>query len=879
MNRDTKVKVILFSDANFLALNLLETLLTKNCLVSIVSNDIEQWQVKTNNLQYSSRFLFLNFKEYKELSDFNYAIFCGGFIDREKSQTDFKKFISGNNLSNTKTLAIFPFETFSLTTSSKILISDNAGIIYLGDLMGPRIDLESNLLFPTLINEMLEKRTATLGIGEVFFPLFIADASRTIVKWLLSFGPYGKDTFLLGPRVSSEDFCKLNIKTFNDLKVQYSTNINPRFIPKGYETVIIPSNLNICFNETYRWVIKEKLSVDNNSKFNVINTPNKKPILPKTKNALKIISLRLIITPFILVLLFPLIASFISGSFLYLSYRQFLSDKIDGAKNSALFARNVFRLGNSESDFLAKIPLIGRIYKEVSFITLTGDVVADIAYNAIPLAENGRQILSGVLNSGIYDIQTPSNQIKTGFKYINQQIVFLQNNTKNNSDLGILSAKQTLQLVDFDKFKMLSSEGGVLAGNLPSILGQDINKNYLILFENNMELRPTGGFIGSYGVANFGGGKLNGLTVNDIYSADGQLKGHVEPPLPIKKYLNEANWWFRDSNWDPDFPTSAGRAEWFLNKETDQTVDGVIAIDLNPIKKILSYTGPIFLPDYNFTINSDNLYEKTQEEAQANSFPGSRQKASFLTALSRTLLTDISKMNAGDRILVLRSIYESLEARHFQVYLHDQQSASSISKLGWDGGIQNFSCGESCYSDFFGDVEANVGVNKSNYFIKRKIDFSVNIDSQKITRQLTINLTNSANPSLGLSGIYNTYMRIMIPSDSKVISATNMVSQNEINLSPEITQEKGRQEVGVMVRVTPGETRNIKFVWQNTLPANISSYGLYVRKQAGVDPDPLQIKFSGMGSLVSNPIFSLTKGGMYTYNTNLTQDFFARLSW
>lgn len=411
-----------------------------------------------------------------------------------------------------------------------------------------------------------------------------------------------------------------------------------------------------------------------------------------------------------------------------------------------------------------------------------------------------------------------------------------------------------------------------MAINLPSILGQDINKNYLVLFENNMELRPTGGFIGSYGVANFGGGKLNGLDINDIYSADGQLKGHVEPPLPIKSYLGEANWWFRDSNWSPDFPTSAERAEWFLSKEVDREVDGVIAVDLQPIKDILNYTGPIFLPDYNLTITSDNLYEKTQEEAQANTFAGSRQKASFLTALSRTLITEIAKMNSKNKILVLRALYENLVGRHIQVYLHDQLLADALNKLNWDGKIQTYSCGDDCYSDFFGDVEANVGVNKANYFVKRKIDFNVNIDSQKITRYLTINLTNVANPSLGPSGIYKNYMRIMIPSEANLVGVKSVVGQSETNLLPEITQEKGRQEVGVYFEVTPGLSEDVVFEWQNPLPpASVGNYGLFVRKQAGVGADPIFIKI--------NSIFSLTKGSTSTYNTNLAHDFFARVSW
>jgi hypothetical protein len=91
----------------------------------------------------------------------------------------------------------------------------------------------------------------------------------------------------------------------------------------------------------------------------------------------------------------------------------------------------------------------------------------------------------------------------------------------------------------------MTLEGRVLAGNLPSILGKDGIKTYLILFQNNMELRPTGGFIGSYGLATFDSGRLTDLTINDVYSADGQLNGHVEPPAPIKDYLGEANWWLQ----------------------------------------------------------------------------------------------------------------------------------------------------------------------------------------------------------------------------------------------------------------------------------------------------------------------------------------------
>ena len=875
MNNESKPLVLVFSDPNFLAVNILETLLSKNCIVVVVTDDKDGWLEMTTHIASLARFSFIGFEEYKKISNFTYAIFCGGFLKKENAITDFKKFIFNKNFGNAKTLAILPFEIFSFRTSNEIAISGNAGIIYVGDLMGPKVDLKSNLLLPSLVNQMVSKHTLTLGVGEIFYPVLVSDVAKAIVKWLLSFGPYGKESFLLGKQLSSSDFWKQNQKSFLDLKVLYDIKIKTRLVPKGYEMVYINSNLNVCFNETYKWIIEKKSSA-------IEKKPQiKKTTKVKVDKTVKLKFLKPFLLPSLIVLIFPLITSILSCGFLFLAYRQFLTENINNAENLALLAKTVFTIGKEESDVLSYFPLLGRVYKETSYISEAGRTLSDISYNLVPFAENGRQILGNILGDELYDVKIPSTQMKSDLDTIFQEIYNFQVKTQKAANSNVLSAQKALQIVDFTKLENLSQQGELLSASLPSILGQDTDKNYLILFENNMELRPTGGFIGSYGVANFGGGKMNGLEINDIYSADGQLKGHVEPPSPIKNYLGEANWWFRDSNWDPDFPTSSQRAEWFLNKEMGQTVDGVIAVDLEPIKDILTYTGPIFLPDYNLTITADNLYEKTQEEAQADSFAGSRQKASFLTALSRSLIAKIPKMNSKNRMLVLKAFYESLVGRHLQIYLHNDNVASALDKLGWDGKVKTYTCGESCYSDFFGDVEANVGVNKSNYFVKRKLNFKTNIDSQHITRNLTLSLTNSANPSLGLSGIYKSYIRIMIPSDAKVISIKSIIGKNETILQPEITNESGRQEVGVLIEVNPQESTDINFEWQNNIPNGeiISNYGLYVRKQAGVNADSLSVQFTGIGKIDSSPKFSLTAGGVYTYNTTLDQDFFSRISW
>lgn len=878
MNREPKLLVCLFSDPNFLAVSILENLLSKNCQVKIVTEEKNIWGQRIKHLATQTNISFIETNDYKSLSDFSYAIFCGGFLNKEKATSDFKKFISNKNFGNAKTLAVFPFETFSLKESSKISISDNAGIIYLGDVIGPRFDLVSDLLLSKLINESLNSSSMTMGVGEILYPVFVADAAKTIVKWLLSFGPYGKETFLLGHQTSSTEFWKQSSKSLPNLKVLYDTKMETRFIPRGYDRVFINSNLSMSLGETYQWISRERpvnkvnKEVTKKSEIKTVTAKIRKPISKARR-----FTLALVFT----FLFLPLLTSIISGGLLYFSFKQLVSGKIENSRNLSLISKTVFSIGKSESNFLSKIPLLGIPYKEATYISLAGETLSDISYSATPLIKDSYEIFGQIFSDGIYDIKTPSVQIKSGLDYIYQQISFFQISTQEASRNRTYSAKQVLEVVDFESLKNTLQGIITLSDNLPLLLGSDENKDYLVLFQNNMELRPTGGFIGSYAVTGFSGGKMNGLNINDIYSADGQLKGHVEPPTPIRNYLNEANWWFRDSNWNPDFPTSAGRAEWFLKKEMDQEVDGVIAIDLQPIKDILQHTGPIFLPDYNSTISSDNLYEKTQEEVQSDFFPGSRRKASFLTALSRSLISEIPKLDPKTKIKVIKSLYDSLIGRHIQIYVHDKNISDAVSKLGWDGSIQSYSCGDGCYSDFFADVEANVGVNKANYFVKRQVNFSVNISQNRVSRRASIKLENSANPALGLAGIYKTYMRILIPSDSTLISVRSKIGQSEEAAQPEITQEKGRQEVGVMIEVNPKTTSEIIFEWQDVIPdeKEIGSYGLFIRKQAGVENDPLSVVFSGKEKVLTSPTFTLTDGGVYKYNTSLDKDFFARLSW
>lgn len=253
MNTD-KILVCLYSDANFLSFSILENLLAKNCYVLVVTDEVEKWEMQTAHINNKSRFSFTTPNKFSLTLSFNYAIFCGGFINKEDAYKDYRSFIENTNIVANKNLAIFPFESFSPKEDASINVNSKLGVVYVGDLLGPRIDLNSNLLMPRIINHILQKREMLVAIGEIFYPVFVAEAAKTVSKWLFSFGPYGKSLFLLSPQVSTSEFFEANQKVIGQIKLKTEKNAERRYVPRNYETRRTATVLSVSLYETYKWL-------------------------------------------------------------------------------------------------------------------------------------------------------------------------------------------------------------------------------------------------------------------------------------------------------------------------------------------------------------------------------------------------------------------------------------------------------------------------------------------------------------------------------------------------------------------------------------------------------------------------------------------------
>jgi hypothetical protein len=414
---------------------------------------------------------------------------------------------------------------------------------------------------------------------------------------------------------------------------------------------------------------------------------------------------------------------------------------------------------------------------------------------------------------------------------------------------------------------------------LPWVLGLEKKRTFLILLQNNHELRPTGGFIGSIALITFEKGKLIDFEVQDVYWADGQLKGHVEPPPELKKYLGEANWYLRDSNWSPDYPTSALRAKWFLEKETGRVVDGVLATDLFFIQELLQATGEIELTDFKEKISDQNLFERAEYYAEIGFFPGSTQKQDFLGALSRALFEELKNNDGETWTKIFKAFSQSLKTKDLLIYLTDSQAMKIISQLGWDGSIQSPSClsVKDCLADYLMLVEANVGVNKANFFVKRAIDQQIKISPNGVIEEnLKISYQNESPSETFPGGVYRNYLRLLTPLGTSLVKAS--LSGEEIPLSKIETSEiSAKSSFGFLVEIGPGEKKLLELIYRLGPKITLkekTQYLFFLQKQPGLKTESIRVQVFPPEEIKILPVrpTAIYQDGGYIFTPIFNQD-------
>lgn len=402
---------------------------------------------------------------------------------------------------------------------------------------------------------------------------------------------------------------------------------------------------------------------------------------------------------------------------------------------------------------------------------------------------------------------------------------------------------------------------------LPEILGADGPKVYLILAQNEDELRPTGGFITGVGEVRVQNGRLISVTFRDSYAVDDFSLPYPDPPEPLRRYMGIDLWVFRDSNWSPDFPTSARKAVSLYRPGYPVKVDGVIAIDQEAVSRIVKAVGPLKLAEEEELITGENVISYMRKAWAPESGKLTEEwwlkRKTFISSLAEAILREVEKGDV-DWVLLARSILSLLREKHILIYLEHPEASSILSSVGWDGSLK------STDGDFLMVVDSNLGYNKANPRVRQSIFYEVNLAHTIPQATLTLIYTHTApagypcQPEVRYDPIYEKmmdrcywdYIRVYVPRGSKLQEATRIPIPSESlwhgeGESGEVASydaEEGPWTVmAVMSLLPPSTTQTRYFVY--SLPPEIVKwegsegfYHLRVQKQPGTIGHPLAVK-------------------------------------
>ncbi|MBU1966833.1 DUF4012 domain-containing protein, partial [Patescibacteria group bacterium] len=340
-----------------------------------------------------------------------------------------------------------------------------------------------------------------------------------------------------------------------------------------------------------------------------------------------------------------------------------------------------------------------------------------------------------------------------------------------------------------------------LSSLFPLLLGQDQRQVYAIVLQNNHELRPTGGFIQAVAFLTFNQGKLINVQVEDVYGLDQKLKGIKEPPADLKQLLGEKRWFLRDSNWSPDFPESAEQIRWFIDKSLGVSVDGVIGINIRVLEEMLGVLEQLNIEEHNEVLTKKNLDERMEFHSEVQLIDTAQNRDYAELILFK--LIDALKILPQEKIVpLLSSLVKMANHKELLVAVFDSNIQSSFYSLGWSGALIQPECpavfGETnCVVDMIAQVEANIGVNKANYYLERQIDDSILLLPEQVIHKRIISFKNKAQTNAWPKGPYKAYTRFYLPQNAQVKSIK--INDHELGLEQMIkNQELNRQVVGVL---------------------------------------------------------------------------------
>lgn len=348
---------------------------------------------------------------------------------------------------------------------------------------------------------------------------------------------------------------------------------------------------------------------------------------------------------------------------------------------------------------------------------------------------------------------------------------------------------------------------------------------FLILFQNQWELRPGGGYIGSFGIAKVQDGSLVNVEVHDTSNFDGRIPDGIEVPYPMQKMLNVRWWKLRDSNYSPDFPTNARRAESFYRLGGgEEQIEAVIGVTGNVLITLLSMTGPVEVDGV--TYSAENVMETLEHQVEVayidRGLSVGDRKAS-MRSMANAIAEKIQNMKVMQEVKLGQKMLDLLQTKDIQIYMKDIALQNQVVRQGWSGSVD-----ETWNGDYFALVDANLGALKTDRVMQRSVAYSVDLSKPRSQVTVQIRYTNTAQKKDWMTHHYSSYSRVYVP-EGVWLDSIEGVDMQTVRFGSELS----KKYFGFVTHVPLGQS--VLYTLHYTLPTSMQQkpYDLKIQKQPG----------------------------------------------
>ncbi|HEX8973870.1 MAG TPA: DUF4012 domain-containing protein [Patescibacteria group bacterium] len=376
-------------------------------------------------------------------------------------------------------------------------------------------------------------------------------------------------------------------------------------------------------------------------------------------------------------------------------------------------------------------------------------------------------------------------------------------------------------------------------------------KTFMLLFQNNLELRPGGGFIGAFGILKVRSGRIVSLETHDLSNFDDSGAANVPPPYPIGEIMHVNSWKLRDSNWSPDFATDAQKAEEIYHASGGQEkFDGIIGITSNTLASMLKVTGPIEVNGYPGSYDSGNAIislEYQVEKAFEQQGIEREHRKSVMNDLAREIEEKVLNFSVVQKLKLIKVLLADLSKKDIQIYFQNASMQKIARSFGWTGSVD-----QDWNKDFLMAVDANLGAFKSDYYMKRSLDYTIDLSKDVPQADLKITYNHTALQKDWMTRNYLTYLRVYVPQGSVLQSSENFDD-------PQTGEDLGKTYFGAIVIVPINSSKTVELNY--ALPKELgNNYALKIQKQAGLDDVPLTVHVIGADGQRKDYSYKIDKG-------------------